>query len=75
MVYAELETCLKRVEMRNRVYGENITIDSWHLSYSNISSFKKEFNDRFTLIYNEDTNRKDKIDVFINEYNNKKDII
>lgn len=75
MVYAELETCLKRVEMRNRVYGENITIDSWYLSYSNISPFKKEFNDRFVLIYNEDINRKDKIDVFINEYNNKKDII
>lgn len=75
MVYAELETCLKRVEKRNRVYTENITIDSWHLAYTNISVFKKEFKDRFMLLYNEDTNRKEKIKVFINEYNNKKDLI
>jgi dephospho-CoA kinase len=75
MVYAELETCIERVKKRDRVYGKNITIDSWYLSYGNISEFKKEFNDRFLLIYNEDINRKEKIDVFINEYNNKKDII
>jgi dephospho-CoA kinase len=75
MVYSELETCLKRVDNRDRVYNENVTIDSWYLSYGNISDFKKEFNDRFVLIYNEDFNRKEKIDVFINEYNNKKDII
>jgi predicted kinase len=75
MVYAELQTCIDRVEGRNRVYNKNITIDSWYLSYGNISEFKKEFNDRFLLIYNEDINRKEKIDVFINEYNNKKDII
>jgi dephospho-CoA kinase len=75
MMYAELEECINRVENRNRVYSKNITIDSWYLSYGNISEFKKEFNDRFVLIYNEDINRKEKIDIFINEYNNKKDII
>ena len=75
MVYAELETCIERVENRDRVYNKNITIDSWYLSYSNISIYRREFNDRFVLSYNDDSNRKAKIDVFINEYNNKKDII
>jgi dephospho-CoA kinase len=75
MVYAELETCVERVEKRDRVYNQNITIDSWYLSYSNISNFKREFKDRFMLVYNEDYNFKKKFDIFINEYKNKKDII
>ncbi len=75
MVYAELETCINRVESRNRVYSQNITIDSWYLSYSNISIYNREFNSRFMLIYNDDTNWKDKLKVFIYKKTDKKDII
>ena len=75
MVYAELETCIDRVESRDRVYGENVTIDSWYLSYSNISIYSKEFNDRFMLIYNDKDNWKDKLKVFIYKKTDKKDII
>ena len=51
-MYADLEICIKRVEMRDRVYKQIITEDSWYLSYNNIGTYKKEFGDKFTLIYN-----------------------
>jgi dephospho-CoA kinase len=52
IMYADLEICIKRVEMRDRVYKQIITEDSWYLSYNNIGTYKKEFGDKFTLIYN-----------------------
>jgi hypothetical protein len=75
MVYAELETCIDRVEGRDRVYNKNITIDSWYLSYSNISTYKQEFNTQFMLIYNDDTDWKEKLKVFIYKKRDKKNII
>lgn len=75
MVYAELETCIDRVEARDRVYHKNITVDSWYLAYSNISLYKREFNSHFMLIYNNDTNWKEKLKVFIYKKTDKKDII
>lgn len=75
MVYAELETCIERVEGRDRVYGKNVTIDSWYLSYSNISIYSREFNGRFMLIYNDNDNWKDKLKVFIYKKTDKRDII
>jgi dephospho-CoA kinase len=75
MVYAELETCIDRVETRNRVYNQNITIDSWYFAYSNISTYKREFNRQFMLIYNDDTNWKEKLKVFIYKKRDKKNII
>jgi hypothetical protein len=75
MVYAELETCIDRVEGRDRVYNKNITIDSWYLSYSNISTYKQEFNTQFMLIYNDDTDWKKKLKVFIYKKRDKKNII
>jgi predicted kinase len=75
MVYAELETCIDRVEGRNRVYNKNITIDSWYLSYSNISIYNREFDGRFMLIHNDDDNWKDKLKVFIYKKTDKKNII
>jgi predicted kinase len=61
MLYAPLELCIERVNGRNRVYDESITVDSWYLSYSNIVNFKKEFSDDFYLVFNgenEDWNQK-----------------
>jgi len=52
IMYADLEICIKRVEQRDRVYKQIITEDSWYLSYNNIGTYKKEFGDKFTLIYN-----------------------
>ena len=52
IIYADLEICIKRVEQRDRVYKQIITEDSWYLSYNNIGTYKKEFGDKFTLIYN-----------------------
>jgi predicted kinase len=52
MLYAPLELCVERVNNRNRVYDESITIDSWYLSYGNIVNFKREFSDDFHLVYN-----------------------
>ena len=75
MVYAELETCLKRVELRERVYPQNITIDSWYLSYSNMVTYKREFGNRFMLFYNEQEDSKDKLEVFIYKKTDKKNII
>ena len=67
MMYAELEECINRVENRNRVYSKNITIDSWHLAYSNISIYKNEFKEQFMLIYNADIDWKSKFQIFINK--------
>lgn len=77
MMYAELEECVKRVENRERVYSPNITIDSWHLSYSNLVTYKKEFKDRFMLVCNDsiDTDWKSKFQIFINEDKHKKTIV
>lgn len=66
MLYSSLETCIERVEQRERVYEQNLTIDSWYLSYGNISTFKREFNDRFMLIFTENGDiLNNKIDDFI----------
>jgi len=75
MTYAELDTCVSRVEARDRVYKPNITVDSWYQSYSNISTFKKEFGERFMLIYTDNADWKSKLDVFIYKNNNKRGLI
>ncbi len=69
MMYVELDECLKRVESRERVYSKNITIDSWYLSYGNLSLYKKEFGDRFMLAYNQydGFDWKNKFKIFINK--------
>lgn len=75
MMYAELEECVNRVESRERTYHKNITIDSWYLSYSNISIYKREFGKRFLLVFNDDTNWKSKFQIFIDNDINKKTIV
>ena len=77
MMYSELEECIDRVESRERVYPKNITIDSWFLSYSNLSTYKQEFKDRFILVYNDDINIdwKSKFQIFINKDTIKKTIV
>ena len=50
MLYADLDTCIGRVETRERVYNQKITEDSWYLSYNNIGTYKKEFGTKFKLI-------------------------
>jgi dephospho-CoA kinase len=75
MMYAELDICIERVENRNRTYNKNITIDSWYLSYSNISIYKREFGKRFLLVYNDDTDWKSKFQIFIDNDINKKTIV
>jgi dephospho-CoA kinase len=75
MVYAELENCIERVKLRNRSYNEIITINSWYMAYSNISKFKKEFKDKFLMVFNDDNNYETKIDIFIGNSNDKKTII
>jgi len=75
MVYSELETCIDRVRNRDRVYGDNITIDSWYQSYSKIDIYKKEFKEKFILIYNEIGDLKERLEVFIYKYIDKKTII
>jgi dephospho-CoA kinase len=64
MLYADLDTCISRVEARGRVYKQKITEDSWYLSYNNIGTYKKEFGIKFKFIYNDviDTN------VVLNEF-------
>ena len=52
MLYVDLSICIDRVKSRERVYKQNITEDSWYLSYNNIGTYKKEFGDRFMFIYN-----------------------
>jgi hypothetical protein len=74
-MYSELDVCIERVENRNRTYNKNITIDSWYLSYSNISIYKREFGKRFLLIYNDDTDWKSKFQIFIDNDINKKTIV
>lgn len=77
MMYAELEECINRVENRERVYSKNITIDSWYLSYSNLVTYKKEFKDKFILIFNDDIDIdwKSKFQIFINKDNHTKTIV
>lgn len=77
MMYAELEECISRVEHRERVYSKNITIDSWYLAYSNLVTYKKEFKDRFMVVFNDkfDTDWKSKFQIFINEDKNTKTIV
>jgi dephospho-CoA kinase len=53
MLYASMETCLNRTENRERVYEKNLTIDSWYLSYGNLTDFSREFNEKFVLIFTE----------------------
>ena len=55
MLYVDLDICINRIENRERVYNQTITEDSWYLSYNNIGTYKKEFGDKFTLIYNNNT--------------------
>jgi predicted kinase len=60
MLYADLDTCVSRVENRERVYKQKITEDSWYLSYNNIGTYKKEFGTKFKFIYT------DIIDISVN---------
>ena len=53
ILYADLDTCISRVENRERVYKQKITEDSWYLSYNNIGTYKKEFGTKFKFIYND----------------------
>jgi len=64
LLYADLDTCINRVETRERVYKQKITEDSWYLSYNNIGTYKKEFGTKFKFIYNDiiDTN------LFLNDF-------
>jgi len=55
MLYAPLDVCINRVKNRDRTYDESVTIDSWYLSYGNITNFKTEFLDDFHLLYNDET--------------------
>jgi predicted kinase len=52
MIYTDLEVCIDRVEDRERIYKQEITEDSWYLSYNNIGTYKKEFGKKFKFIYN-----------------------
>jgi predicted kinase len=52
MLYVDLDTCVNRIENRERVYNQSITEDSWYLAYNNIGTYKKEFGDKFGFIYN-----------------------
>ena len=56
-------------------YNKNITIDSWHLAYSNISIYKNEFKEQFMLIYNADIDWKSKFQIFINKDTIKKTLV
>jgi predicted kinase len=55
MLYVDLDICINRIKNRERVYNQSITEDSWYLSYNNIGTYKREFGDRFTFIYNNNT--------------------
>ena len=68
MLYVDLNLCIDRVKSRERVYKQNITEDSWYLSYNNIGTYKKEFGDKFALIYN---NNSFQLDDFIKLKDNK----
>jgi predicted kinase len=64
ILYADLDICINRVESRERVYKQNITEDSWYLSYNNIGTYKKEFGLRFKFIYNNEINNNINLDNF-----------
>jgi predicted kinase len=66
MLYVDLNICIDRIENRERVYNQNLTKDSWYLSYNNIGTYKKEFGDKFAFIYN---NNSFKLDNFLNSSN------
>jgi predicted kinase len=68
MLYVDLDTCVNRIENRERVYNQSITEDSWYLAYNNIGTYKKEFGDKFGFIYN---NNRFVLDDFIKFKNNK----
>lgn len=68
ILYVPLDVCIKRVEGRDRVYDESITIDSWYLSYGNIVNFKREFLNDFHLIYNDEiVNTREKVPILLEE--------
>lgn len=76
MVYADLDICINRVENRTRSYHKSLTIDSWYKVYSNIVPFKKEFGNRFMLVYNDEPiDWKSKFEIFINNESRKNTII
>jgi hypothetical protein len=77
MVYADLEECINRVEKRERVYNKDITIESWYMAYSNLVTYKKEFKDRFILVFNDniDMDWKSKFQIFIDKDIDKKTIV
>lgn len=50
MTYCDLNTCVSRVENRERTYDKKITIKSWYDAYSNIVTYKRAFKDKFMLI-------------------------
>ena len=74
MLYESLEKCLERISVRDRVYNENITIDSWYLAYGNMDTFKNEFKDNFAMITNTDTFEMD-INSFLNKSNFTKSLL
>lgn len=65
MMYSNLDTCISRIENRDRVYKQNITKDSWYLAYNNIGTYKKEFGDKFLFIYNEIETQSNVLNEFI----------
>lgn len=76
MVYTDLDICINRVENRTRSYHKSLTIDSWYKVYSNIVPFKKEFGNRFMLVYNDEPiDWKSKFEIFINNESRKNTII
>jgi len=75
IIYLDLENCIERVNNRNRVYTEQLTINSWYESYSNISTYKKEFGKSFLFIYNDNNDWKSKFISFKNENRITKTII
>lgn len=75
MLYSDLETCINRVESRDRVYSSEITKDSWYESYSNLTEYKKQFGNRFLFIYTDALDWKSKFQIFITESTHNKVII
>lgn len=75
MLYSDLDNCINRVESRDRVYSTEITIESWYLAYSNLVEYKKQFGNRFLLIYNDTCDWKTKLEIFINKDKEIKKII
>jgi predicted kinase len=75
VIYADLDTCVARVEGRARVYHKNITEESWYLAYNNIGTYMREFGNNFLFIYDENTDYKVKLKRFLQASTNVKIIL